>query len=133
MSTVRAPFIVCRFCSTSKLVGLFSLTIVIVPLPCVLNASIVAGLNTAPSDPPASGRFARILPSFALRITIIGCGGLRRRIARLAARREQHLVLHIQRKSIASALIAERSSAPTAFIVFTSTAVTLPTASCMTT
>src|SRR3954471_18011691 len=74
---VRAPFDghVFRSCSTSKLVGLFSLTIVIVPLPCVLNASIVLGLNTAPSDPPASGTFARILPSVALRITIIGCGG----------------------------------------------------------
>src|ERR1700682_2274434 len=74
---VRAPFDghVFRSCSTSKLVGLFSLTIVIVPLPCVLNASIVAGLNAAPSEPPASGRFASILPSVALRITIIGCGG----------------------------------------------------------
>src|SRR5215471_20724185 len=44
---VRAPFEgqVFKFCSTSKLVALFSLTIVIVPFPCVLNASIVAGLN----------------------------------------------------------------------------------------
>src|SRR5204863_1805773 len=44
---VRAPFDgqVFRSCSTSKLVRLFSLTIVIVPLPCELNASIVAGLN----------------------------------------------------------------------------------------
>src|SRR5258706_6104551 len=72
---VRAPFIVCRFCSTSKLVGLFSLTTVSVPLPWVLKASIVAGLNAAPSEPPASGSFARILPSTALRITIVGCGG----------------------------------------------------------
>src|SRR5439155_4720246 len=72
---VRAPFIVWRFCSTSKLVGLFSLTIVSVPLPCVLNASIVAGLNTAPSEAPASGRVVRILPSPARRITIFGCGG----------------------------------------------------------
>src|SRR5580765_7667089 len=74
---VRAPFDghVFRFCSTSKLVGLFSLTIVIVPLPCVLNASIVAGLNTAPSEPPASGNRSRIFPSFALRMTNV-CGGL---------------------------------------------------------
>src|SRR5260221_11734666 len=72
---VRAPFIVSRFCSTSKLVGLFSLTTVNVPLPCVLKASIVDGLNTAPSDPPASGRLVKILPSLALRITIIGCAG----------------------------------------------------------
>src|SRR5215831_7942842 len=49
---VRAPFIVCRFCSTSKVVGLFSLTTVSVPLPCVLKASIVAVLNTAPSELP---------------------------------------------------------------------------------
>src|SRR5215467_3924620 len=68
---VRAPFDghVFRFCSTSKLVGLFSLTMVIVPLPCVLNASIVCGLNCAPSELPASGNRARSLPSFALRIT----------------------------------------------------------------
>ena len=53
---VRAPpeGQVFRSCSTSKLVGLFSLTTVNVPLPCVLKASIVEGLNTAPSDPPAS-------------------------------------------------------------------------------
>src|SRR5580765_3642817 len=73
---VRAPFEghVFKFCSTSNLVGLFSLMIVIVPLPWVLNASIVAGLNTAPSEPPASGRRARTLPSFALRTTKV-CGG----------------------------------------------------------
>jgi len=29
----RAPFIVSRFCSTSNMVGLVSLTIVIVPFP----------------------------------------------------------------------------------------------------
>src|SRR3954470_4899330 len=74
---VRAPFDghVFRSCSTSKLVGLFSLTMVIVPLPCVLNASMVAGLNAAPSEPPASGSRARMFPSFALRMTNV-CGGL---------------------------------------------------------
>src|SRR6266516_3320603 len=74
---VRAPFDgqVFRSCSTSKLVGLFSLTIVNVPLPCVLNASNVAGLNVAPSELPASGSLARIFPSFALRMTNV-CGGL---------------------------------------------------------
>src|SRR4029077_20018051 len=74
---VRAPFDgqVFRFCSTSKLVGLFSLTMVIVPLPCVLNASIVAGLNVAPSELPASGSLVRIFPSFAFRMTNV-CGGL---------------------------------------------------------
>src|SRR5205085_8637558 len=73
---VRAPFEgqVFRFSSSSKLVGLFSLTMVIVPLPCVLNASIVAGLNAAPSELPASGSFAITLPSFALRMTN-ACGG----------------------------------------------------------
>src|SRR5438477_1663121 len=76
-ATVRAPCEgqVFRFCSTSKLDGLFSLTMVIVPLPWVLNASIVDGLNAAPSDPPASGSRARIVPSLALRITNV-CGGL---------------------------------------------------------
>src|SRR5260370_41380225 len=74
---VRAPFEgqVFRFCSTSKLVALFSLTMVIVPLPCVLNASIVAGLNVAPSELPAGGSLSRIFPSFALRMTNV-CGGL---------------------------------------------------------
>ena len=51
--SVRAPFIVWRFSITSKLVGLFSFTTVSVPLLCELNASIVCGLNTAPSDGPA--------------------------------------------------------------------------------
>src|SRR5215813_4152809 len=74
---VRAPFEghVFKFCSTSNFVGLFSLTIVIVPLPCVLNASIVAGLNAAPSELPASVSRSRIFPSFALRMTNV-CGGL---------------------------------------------------------
>src|SRR5215510_5932858 len=73
---VRAPFEgqVFKFCSTSKLVALFSLTIVIVPFPCVLKASMVAGLNVAPSELPASGSLSRIFPSFALRITNV-CGG----------------------------------------------------------
>src|SRR4051812_36931554 len=73
---VRAPFEghVFRSCSTSKLVGLFSLTMVIVPFPCVLNASMVAGLNAAPSELPASDSLSRIFPSFALRMTNV-CGG----------------------------------------------------------
>src|SRR5262249_60228342 len=68
---VRAPLPghVFRFCSTSKPVALFSLTMVIVPLPCVLNASIVAGLNAAPSELPASGSRSRTLPSPPLRLT----------------------------------------------------------------
>src|SRR6478736_4755533 len=73
---VRAPFDghVFRSCSTSKLVGLFSLTMVIVPLPCVLKASMVCGLKAAPSDPPASGSLATIFPSFALRMTKVWGG-----------------------------------------------------------
>lgn len=73
---VRAPLEghVFKFCSTSKLVGPFSLRIVIVPLPWVLNASIVPGLNAAPSEPPASGSLARMLPSLALKTTNV-CGG----------------------------------------------------------
>ena len=73
--SVLAPAMVSRFCSTSKVVGLVSFTTVRVPLPCVLKASMVAGLNVAPSDEPARGRAVRILPSFALRITIIGFAG----------------------------------------------------------
>ena len=73
---VRAPLPahVFRFCSTSKLVALFSLTIVIVPFPWVLNASIVAGLNVAPSEPPASGSLARIVPSLAIMGACAFCG-----------------------------------------------------------
>src|SRR5581483_9242472 len=70
---VRAPFIVLSTCSTSKLTGLFSFTTVNVPFPPVLKASIVAGLNTAPSEFPANGSFARIFPSFALSTTIAAC------------------------------------------------------------
>ena len=50
------------------------MTRVIVPLPCVLNASLVAGLNAAPSELPASDSRSRIFPSFALRMTNV-CGG----------------------------------------------------------
>ena len=73
---VRAPFEghVFKFCSTSNNLGLFSLRIVIVPLPWVLNASIVAGLKAAPSEPPASGSLARTLPSLALRTTSVWGG-----------------------------------------------------------
>src|SRR5580658_7179704 len=38
-------------CSTLKLVGESSLITVSVPSPCELKASMVAGLNDAPSDP----------------------------------------------------------------------------------
>src|SRR6185369_5075260 len=74
--SVLAPTIVWRSCSTAKLVGLFSLTIVMVPLPCELKASIVAGLKTTPSEPPTNGSEVMILPSSALRITIRGCAGV---------------------------------------------------------
>ena len=105
---VRAPFIVSRFCSTSNVVGLFSLTIVSVPLPCVLNASIVDGLNAAPSDPPASGSVVRILPSVALMMTIVGFGGCAGGLPEMRARREQHVILVVEREAVAAADIAER-------------------------
>ena len=73
---VRAPFEghVFKFCSISNAVGLFSLRIVIVPLPWVLNASFVSGLKAAPSEPPASGSLARIVPSLALKTTNVWGG-----------------------------------------------------------
>ena len=70
---VRAPFMVLTICSTAKLVGLFSLMTVSVPSPCESNASMVLGLNTAPSVAGPMGRVSRILPSSALRITMV-CG-----------------------------------------------------------
>ena len=73
--SVRAPSIVLRFCDTPKVPDVSSFTTVIVPFECVLNASLVAGLNAAPSELPASGSVARIWPSSALRMTICGMGG----------------------------------------------------------
>ena len=54
---------VCRFSSTSKLVGLFSFITVNVPSRCELNASIVLGLKTAPSVPIPIGSDVMIFPS----------------------------------------------------------------------
>src|SRR5206468_3268270 len=68
---VREPAIVGKFSSTTKLRGEVSFTTVSVPPP-VLNASIVDGLNTIPSDPPASGNVASTAPSFALSIVMVG-------------------------------------------------------------
>ena len=65
---VRAPFIVVRFCSTSNVVGLVSFTIVIVPFPWLLNASIVFGLNCAPSDPEAKDNADPGVTAFPLRL-----------------------------------------------------------------
>jgi hypothetical protein len=75
LSNVRvlATGMVFRVCSTTKLVGLFSLTTVNVPSLCELNASIVEGLNTAPSVPEPIGRVVMIVPFSGLRITIV-CG-----------------------------------------------------------
>src|SRR5271154_5717204 len=70
---VLARGIVSRVCSTVKLVGPFSFTIVSVPSFWELNASVVFGLNAAPSEPRPIGRVARIFPSPALRITMF-CG-----------------------------------------------------------
>ena len=41
----------------------------------VANASIVAGLNCAPSELPGSGSVVRMRPSFALMTTMVGCAG----------------------------------------------------------
>ena len=49
----------------TTVVGPASRTMVIVPLPCELKTSWVAGLNTAPSDPPASGKVVRMSPPSA--------------------------------------------------------------------
>jgi len=43
-------------CSTEKLVGESSLTTVVVPSPCEVMASFVAGLKVAPSHPTPMGR-----------------------------------------------------------------------------
>src|SRR5215831_11704357 len=59
---------VATVCSTEKLLGEFSLITVSVPSPCELNASIVAGLNTAPSQPLPMGRSVIICPSVADRM-----------------------------------------------------------------
>ena len=61
--SVLATGMVVRFCSITKLVGLFSLITVSVPSLCELNASIVDGLNTAPSVPAPIGTVVMILPS----------------------------------------------------------------------
>src|SRR6202000_2757590 len=71
--SVFARGCVCSVCSTTKLVGLFSFTIVNVPSPCELNASIVFESKTAPSDPLPIGNVSRIFPLPAFKITIV-CG-----------------------------------------------------------
>ena len=68
---------VCSVCSTSKVVGLFSLMIVSVPFPAELKASIVLGLNTAPSDAPSKGSVVITLPVSAFIITITPGAGVR--------------------------------------------------------
>ena len=70
---VLAPIIVCTVCSTSKLVGLFSFTMVSVPSPCELNASIVDALKTAPSTPAPMGNVFRIIAAQqVMAITLFG-------------------------------------------------------------
>src|SRR4029077_2779256 len=70
---VFARDLVCTFCPTSNLLGLFSLMMVSVPSPCELKASMVLGLNPPPSTPLPMGSVARIFPSSALRMTQV-CG-----------------------------------------------------------
>src|SRR5215472_9876119 len=71
---VFAPFIVSSVCSTSKLVGLFSLMNVIVPAFSALIASIVFGLNATVSTPAPVGRVVMILPLSAFTTTTTGEG-----------------------------------------------------------
>ena len=63
--SVFALTIVLTVCSTVKLFGLSSLITVRVPSPCELNASMVSGLNPAPSTPAPIGSVVMILPSSA--------------------------------------------------------------------
>src|ERR1017187_862976 len=69
--SVLAPRMVVTFCSTTKLVGLFSLMTVKVPSPFELKASMVLGLKVAPSVPVPIGKVSRILPVSELRITMV--------------------------------------------------------------
>src|SRR5512146_1912513 len=66
---VLHPALVSTFCSTAKLVGLFSLMIVSVPSRWELNASIVFGLKPPPSVPLPIGSVARTFPSSAFKMT----------------------------------------------------------------
>jgi hypothetical protein len=68
---VLARGIVLTVCSTTKLVGLFSLMMVSVPSPWELKASMVAGLKPPPSVPFPMGSVSRIFPSTALRMTTV--------------------------------------------------------------
>src|ERR1017187_904120 len=69
--SVLAPRMVGTFCSTTKLVGLFSLMTVRVPSPFELKASMVLEIKVAPSVPVPIGRVSRILPVSELRITMV--------------------------------------------------------------
>src|SRR5665213_70701 len=71
---VLAPSIVCSRCSTTKLVGLFSLMNTIEPSPAVLMASIVAGLNATVSTFRAVGKVVMMLPLLAFRMITTGVG-----------------------------------------------------------
>ena len=63
-----APALVTTLCSSTKSVGLFSLMTAKVPsAPCELKASMVAGLNSAESQPRPVGREVMILPSAAFK------------------------------------------------------------------
>ena len=84
-------------CSTAKLVGEFSLMTVSVPSPCELNASMVAGLKVAPSQPLPMGRSVMMCPSVAERMTMF-C------LSRQAAKRM--LFFGVQRQAGAAAALA---------------------------
>ncbi len=95
-----------------ELVGLFSLTIVMVPLPCVLKASMVAGLKTAPSDPPASGRVVEDLAVGSAEDHHHGWAGWTVGISRPAAGGEEDMIFGVDRQAVTAAFVAERSSGP---------------------
>ena len=67
------------------------------PSPLELKASIVLGLNVAPSVPWPIGSVSRILPSSELSITMIG---------RIVARGKENVILHVERQPARPAALA---------------------------
>ncbi len=107
---VLAPAMVSRFCSTSKVVGPASFTTTVsVPLPWVLKVSIVAGLNAAPSEAPASVQGLDDLVVLRAQNHHRGSGRLWcGRHARVASGYEENVVLDIHREAReAVAFVAE--------------------------
>jgi len=88
---------VATVCSTTKLVGEFSLTMVSVPSPAEAKASMVAGLKVAPSTPVPVGRSVMMWPSVAERMImffLVAAGG------------KEDVVLGVERKAGAAPTLA---------------------------